>query len=98
MKFFLRFVAPVLAILWLAQVHPLGAVLAIVLCIIRCAFKSRMFSHILAHAFYDILKGTAAGTVRLAFGRRRRRQTGVTGNGTISSPRDRPRLTELTLL
>ena len=72
MKFFLLFVAPVLAILWLAQVHPLGAVLAILLCIIRCAFKSRVFSHIFAHAVYDILKDTAAGVVRLAFGPRRR--------------------------
>jgi len=71
MRFFLQFVAPVLAILWLAQVHPLGAVVAILLCAIRAAFKSRLFSRIFAHAVYDILKGTVAAAVRLVFGRRR---------------------------
>lgn len=71
MKFFLRFVVPVLAIVWLAQVHPLGAVVAVLLCIIRTAFKSRLFSRIVAHAVYDVLKGTVAAAVRLFFGRRR---------------------------
>jgi hypothetical protein len=71
MKFVLRFLAPVLAILWLANVHPLGAVLAILLCGVRCAFKNRVFSQIFAHLVYDILKGSAAGVARLVFGRRR---------------------------
>jgi len=71
MKFFLRFVAPVLAILWLANVHPLGALLAVVLCVIRCAFKSRLLSRLFAHALYDALKTTVAGTARLLLGRRR---------------------------
>jgi hypothetical protein len=69
MRFFLRFVAPTLAILWLAQIHPWGAVVAILLCLIRTAFKSRVFSHIFAHLVYDILKGTAAGVARLVSGR-----------------------------
>jgi hypothetical protein len=71
MKFFLRYVAPVLAILWLANTHPLGALVAIILCIIRCAFKSRLFSRLFAHAIYDILKRTVAGTARLLLSRRR---------------------------
>jgi len=71
MRFFLRFVAPVLAILWLAQIRPLGAVVAVLLCVIRAAFKSRLFSRIVAHAVYDILKGAVAAAVRLVFGRRR---------------------------
>ena len=71
MRFFLRFVAPILAILWLSQVHPLGAVVAVLLCIIRTAFKSRVFSRLFTHLLYDILKGTVAAVVRLVFGRRR---------------------------
>ena len=71
MKFFLRFIAPLLAILWLANTHPLGAVLAVVLCVIRCAFKSRLLSRLLAHAVYDILKATALGLARLIFRQRR---------------------------
>jgi hypothetical protein len=71
MKFFFRFVAPVLAILWLANVHPLGAALAILLCVIRCAFKSRLFGQLFAHFIYDILKGGAMAVARLVFGRRR---------------------------
>ena len=65
MKFFFRFVAPVLAILWLANVHPLGALLAGVLCVIRCAFKSRLLPGQFAHALYDTLKTTVPGTARL---------------------------------
>jgi hypothetical protein len=64
MKFFFRFIAPVLAILWLAKVHPLGACLAILLCVIRCAFKSRVFSHVFSHVLYDALKGITIGVVR----------------------------------
>ena len=71
MKFFLKYLLPVLAILWLANVHPLGAVLAIVLCVIRCAFKSRLLSRLFAHAVYDILKATALGAARLILRRRR---------------------------
>ena len=71
MKFFLRFVAPVLAILWLANVHPLGAALAILLCVIRCAFKSRTFSHIFANLIYDILKSMTTALARLVFRRGR---------------------------
>ena len=55
MKFFLKFIAPVLAIMWLAQIHPLGAVVAILLCLIRCSFKSRLFGRLFAHALYDLL-------------------------------------------
>jgi hypothetical protein len=71
MKFFLRFIAPILAILWLSRVSPLGAAVAVLLCVVRCCFKSRVFSHLFAHLVYDILKGTAAGASRLVFGRRR---------------------------
>lgn len=70
MKFFLKYVAPVLAILWLAQVHPLGAVVAILLCALRGAFKSRVFSHLFAHFVYDVLKGLTVGMARLFFRRR----------------------------
>lgn len=72
MKFFLRFIAPILAILWLAQVHSFGAIVAIVLCLIRCAFKSHIISTIFAHIFYDLLKGFASSISRLVFGQRRR--------------------------
>ncbi len=48
MKFLLRHILPVLAIVWLARVHPLGAVVAVLLCVVRCAFKSGMFSHLFA--------------------------------------------------
>lgn len=70
MKFFFRFVAPVLAILWLAQVHPLGAVVAVVLCLIRCAFKSHLFGRLFAHFTYDLMKATALGLMRIVFNRR----------------------------
>jgi len=70
MKFFLRFVAPVLAILWLAQVHPLGAVVAVCLCIVRCAFKSRVFTHVFSHFIYDVMKNVTLGLLRLVFRRR----------------------------
>jgi hypothetical protein len=70
MRFFFRFVVPVLAILWLAQVSPLGAVVAILLCVIRCAFKSHVLSTMFAHFLYDILKGIALGVARLVFRRR----------------------------
>jgi len=72
MKFFFQYVAPILAILWLAQVHLLGAVVAILLCAIRCAFKSRLFGRLFAHFIYDVLKGSAVAVARLVFGRRRR--------------------------
>ena len=71
MKFFFRFVLPVLAILWLAQVSPLGAVVAIALCIIRCAFKSHVLSTMFAHFVYDVLKSITLGFARLIFRRRR---------------------------
>lgn len=71
MKFFLKYVAPFLAILWLAKVHPLGAVVAIGVCLIRCAFKSRVLSHMFAHFAYDILKGITMGVARLIFRRGR---------------------------
>jgi hypothetical protein len=71
MKFVLKYVAPVLAILWLAQVSPLGAVVAILLCVIRCAFKSHVLSTMFAHFVYDVLKSITMGVARLIFRRRR---------------------------
>jgi hypothetical protein len=71
MKFFLKYIAPVLAILWLANVHPLGAMVAIGVCVLRCAFKSRVFSHMFAHFVYDVLKVITLGGARLVFKRRR---------------------------
>lgn len=65
MKFFLKYIAPILAVLWLARVHPLGAVVLLLLCVIRCAFKSRILSHMFAHFAYDILKATTLGLARL---------------------------------
>jgi hypothetical protein len=70
MKFFLKFIAPILAIGWLAQIHPLGAVVAILLCVIRCAFKSHLFGRLFAHALYDLLKAGTLGLARLAFRRK----------------------------
>jgi hypothetical protein len=71
MKFFLKFIAPVLAIMWLARIHPLGAIVAILLCLIRCAFKSRLFGRLFAHALYDLLKAGTLGLTRLVFRRGR---------------------------
>lgn len=71
MKFALKYLVPVLAILWLAKVHPLGAIVAILLCVIRCAFKSHVFSTMFAHFLYDILKGIALRATRLVFRRKR---------------------------
>jgi hypothetical protein len=71
MNFFLKYIAPILAILWLAKAHPLGAVVAILLCVIRCAFKSRVFTHVFSHFIYDLLKGATLGLVRLVFRRGR---------------------------
>ncbi len=71
MKFFLRFVAPILAILWLSRVSPLGAIVAVLLCVVRCCFSSRVFSHIFAHLVYDMLKRIVAGVAQLSSGRRR---------------------------
>jgi hypothetical protein len=71
MKFFFQYVAPVLAILWLAQAHPIGALVAIVLCLIRCAFKSRILSHMFAHFIYDVLKVLTLGVARILFHCRR---------------------------
>jgi hypothetical protein len=70
-KFFLKYLLPVLAMLWLVRVHPLGAAVAVLLCIIRCAFKSHLLSRLFAHAVYDILKATALAATRLIFRRRR---------------------------
>ena len=70
MRFFLKYLAPILAILWLAQVHPLGAMVAIVVCVLRCAFQSRVFAHLFAHFVYDVLKGLTVGIARLFFRRR----------------------------
>lgn len=69
MSFFLKYVAPILAILWLVKVHPLGAIVAIGVCVIRCAFKSRVFSHIFAHFVYDVLKGVTLAVTRFVFKR-----------------------------
>jgi hypothetical protein len=71
MRFVLKYVAPVLAILWLAKVHPLGALVAVAVCVLRCAFKSRVFSHMFAHFVYDILKGITLGVARFIFRRGR---------------------------
>lgn len=71
MKFFFQYAAPLLAILWLAHAHPIGAFVAIVLCLIRCAFKSRIFSHMFAHFVYDIVKVVTLGITRILFRRRR---------------------------
>jgi hypothetical protein len=70
-RFFLKYLVPVLALLWLVRVHPLGAAVAVLLCIIRCAFKSHLLSLLFAHAVYDILKATALGAARLILRRRR---------------------------
>lgn len=67
MKFVLKYVVPVLVLLWLAKVHPFGAVVAILLCVIRCAFKSHVLSTMFAHFLYDILKGITLGVARLIF-------------------------------
>ncbi len=72
MRFFLRYVAPVLAILWLVQVRPWAAAVAVLLCVIRSAFKSHVFSTMFAHLLYDILKSCAGlifGRVRWLLGR-----------------------------
>jgi hypothetical protein len=66
-KFFLKFIVPVLAILWLAKIHPLGAVVAILLCFMRCAFKSRLFVNILGHFIYDVLKYITFFVFKLVF-------------------------------
>jgi hypothetical protein len=71
MKFFFQYVAPVLAILWLAHAHPIWAFVAILLCLIRCAFKSRILSHMFAHFIYDVLKVLTLGVARILFHRRR---------------------------
>ena len=71
MKFFLKYIAPILAILWLAKVHPLGAIVVILLCVIRCAFKSHVLSTMFAHFVYDVLKSITLGVARLVFKRRR---------------------------
>ena len=71
MKFFLKYLAPILLIAWLARVHPLGAMVAVVLCFIRCAFKNRVFTHIFSHFIYDVMKGTTLGLFRLLFRRGR---------------------------
>jgi len=70
-RFILKYIVPVFAIVWLAKVHPLGAIVAIAVCVIRCAFKSRVLSHMFAHFVYDMLKGIMLGAVRLVFKRRR---------------------------
>lgn len=70
MKFFLKYLLPVLAVLWLMNEHPLGAAVAILLCVIRCAFKSRVLSHLFAHFVYDIMKCITMGIARFVFGRR----------------------------
>jgi hypothetical protein len=70
-KFLMKCVFPVLAVLWLARVHPLGAVVMVLICIIRYSFKSHVFSHLFSHFIYDVLKFSALGFARL-FSRRRR--------------------------
>lgn len=71
MKFFLKYILPVLAIVWLARVHPLGAVVAVLLCVIRCAFKSHVFSHLFAMLIHDVLLLVLRGMWRSVFCRRR---------------------------
>lgn len=70
MKFFLKYIAPIFAIIWLARIHPLGAVVAILLCIIRCAFRSRVLSHLFAMFVHDVLLVFLKGAWRLVFQRR----------------------------
>lgn len=70
MRFFLKYVAPLLALVWLANVHPLGAVVAVMLCLVRCAFRSRMFSHLVALFLHDCLLALLKGMWRLVFSRR----------------------------
>jgi hypothetical protein len=71
MKFLLKYVLPVLAIVWLAKVHPLGAVVAVLLCVVRCAFKSGVFSHLFALFVHDVIVAILRGFWRLVFLRRR---------------------------
>jgi hypothetical protein len=71
MKFFLKYVAPIFAIVWLAEIHPLGAVVAIILCGVRSAFKGHLFGRLFAHALYDLLKAVTLGLTRLFFRRGR---------------------------
>ena len=71
MKFFLRYIAPILAILWLSHVSPLGAVVAIVICLIRYVFKSHLFGRLFSHFIYDLMKATTLGLLRRVFHRRR---------------------------
>ena len=70
MKLFLKYIAPGLAIVWLAKIHPLGAVVAICLCIVRCIFKSQVFTHVFSHFIYDMMKNASLGLLRLVFRRR----------------------------
>jgi hypothetical protein len=71
MKLFLKYIAPVLAIVWLAEIHPLGAVVAIILCGVRSAFKGHLFGRVFAHFIYDVMKATTLGLARLVFRRGR---------------------------
>jgi hypothetical protein len=70
MRFFLTFIAPILAFLWLAKVHPFGALVMIILYVTRCAFKNRVLTHIFSHFVYDLLKGFVLGLLRRTFGRK----------------------------
>lgn len=71
MKLFLKYAAPVFAVLWLANVHPLGAVVAVLLCLVRCAFRSQVFSHLFALFVHDIVLTVLRGMRCLFFSRRR---------------------------
>ena len=71
MKFLLKYLLPVLAIAWLARVHPLGAVVAVLLCVVRCAFKSGVCSHLFALFVHDVIMAILRGFWRLVFLRRR---------------------------
>lgn len=70
MKLFLKYAAPVFAILWLAKVHPLGAVVAVLLCLVRCAFRSQVFSHLFALFIHDIVLTVLKWMWSLLFSRR----------------------------
>lgn len=70
MKFLLKYVAPVVAVLWLANVRPLAAAVAILVCIIRCAFKSGLVSHLFALFVHDVMAALLKGLWRLVFSRR----------------------------
>ena len=67
MRFFLKYLLPVLTMVWLVRVHPLGAVVAVLLCIIRCAFRSHLLSHLFAMFVHDVILVLLRWAWRLVF-------------------------------